>query len=52
MGGTYSTHEVNKTTFLWRNLREEPPTRSTGRLDDNIKINLREMGLRAWTGFA
>ena len=39
------------TGFWWGNLRVEPLGRPRCRWEDNINMDLQEMGRRAWTGF-
>ena len=38
------------TGFLWGNLRESPVGRPRYRWEDNIKMDLKEIGQNAWTG--
>jgi hypothetical protein len=36
--------------LVWKFEGKRPPGRPRGRLEDNIELNLQEVGWRAWTG--
>jgi hypothetical protein len=50
MCGTYGERRWVQTALVGKPEGRRPPGRPRRRLEDNIKMDLREVGWRAWTG--